>query len=602
MDPGNTDEIPEMNLDTKYSTKIPSIAQNSEEVKKELDKTKKELEKIKSFVLKKYKFTQALSILPPQAMPIFVKEEEIPKDTEKFVQLYMVIPEDHFKDIQKIKPEIVKHIDSLKLKQKVWLQIKTPVDIFEASMDSKFEIVSSIAMSFPLYDDGFLGALRVAEIHKSLVLQKFEKYVVSYILWGSLSRGEAGPDSDVDVAIIINDTDVKRMPRMELKERLRSIIYQYIGEATALAGVKNRLEPQVWLLTDFWDGVKDAQPVYFNAIRDGIPLYDRGTFIPWKALLKMGKLKPSPEAIDLFMSGGDKAIQRAKKALMDIFVFDIYWSVITPSQALLMLNGLPPPGHKKTPAEMEKAFLKKEKILEKKYINILTEIVNMFRDYEHGKMKEIKGEKIDKLLKDTEAYLKRLHELRKQIEKRSQERTIEEIHNDVFNLLKTVTGKKSQSEAVDDFEKKLVKTGKFTEKHLKILDDVINAKAEFKKGKSSSHKIDRARISASVLINALVDYTQRCDLAMLERGRMRVKYRIAGKDQVAELLIAGGSVFLFLGKVIKKINVSSGRIEATDMMEVTKSVEDQKTQKNLEISPRVFELLEKELGEFEIVL
>ncbi len=46
-------------------------------------------------------------------------------------------------------------------------------------------------MSYPLYDDGILGALRVAEIHKSLVLQKFEKYVVSYVIGGSLVRGDA---------------------------------------------------------------------------------------------------------------------------------------------------------------------------------------------------------------------------------------------------------------------------------------------------------------------------------------------------------------------------------------------------------------------------
>jgi len=34
----------------------------------------------------------------------------------------------------------------------------------------------------------------------------------------------------------------------------------------------------------------------------------------------MGKLKPSPEAIDLFMSSGDKVIKRAKLAMMDILI------------------------------------------------------------------------------------------------------------------------------------------------------------------------------------------------------------------------------------------------------------------------------------------
>jgi len=94
--------------------------------------------------------------------------------------------------------------------------------------------------------------LRGKEIHKSLVCQKFEKYIVSYVIGGSLVRGDAIKTSDVDAFVIINDTDVKRMPRLELKERLRGMIQQYISEASALAGVKeNVLSVQVYLLTDF---------------------------------------------------------------------------------------------------------------------------------------------------------------------------------------------------------------------------------------------------------------------------------------------------------------------------------------------------------------
>ena len=158
--------------------------------------------------------------------------------------------------------------------------------------DSKFEFVDAIAQGYPVHDKGFLGALRVASIHKSLVLRKFDKYVASYVIGGSLVRGTAGKDSDVDVFVVVDDTDVKRMNRVELLEKLRGIIYDYIREATALAAVKNILNVQVWLLTDFWQRVKDAEPVAFTFIRDGIPLYDRGTFIPWKLLLKMGRIKP----------------------------------------------------------------------------------------------------------------------------------------------------------------------------------------------------------------------------------------------------------------------------------------------------------------------
>ena len=245
--------IPGMEIDNKYSSKKSVIPESSEKLKKEMDKTKKELEKLKSFIIKKYPFTQSISILPPQSIQLFIEEEEVPKETEKYIQLYVVIPEEKFKEIPKIKKELIKQIESLQknLKQKIWLQIKTPIDIWEICLDSKFELFSAISMSLPLYDKAFLSALRVSEIHKSLVLQKFEKYVVSYVIAGSLVRGDAVKSSDVDVFVIINDTDVKRMPRLELKERLRSLIYERIGQAESLAGVKYVLSVQVYLLTDF---------------------------------------------------------------------------------------------------------------------------------------------------------------------------------------------------------------------------------------------------------------------------------------------------------------------------------------------------------------
>ena len=528
-DEGFNQEIPGMELDNKYSSRKPIMPENTSEVQKELEKAKKELEKFKGFIVKKFPFTQAIGILSPQSLKIFVEDElgeGVPKEqTEglgKKVHLYMIVPEDKFKEIPKIKKEIVAEID--RTKQNVWVYIKTPVDIWEACLDSKFDIVNFIALSFPLHDTGILASLRVAEIHKSLVLQKFDKYIVSYVIAGSLVRGDVTKESDVDSFVIVNDTDVKRMPRLELKERLRGMITQYIAEATALAGVKqNVLNVQIYLLTDFWESVKDAHPVIFTFIRDGVPLYDKGTFLPWKALLKMGRLKPSPEAIDMFMSMGDKTVKRAKATLLDILVHDIYWGVMTPSQALLMLYGLPPPTPKHTVAEMKRVFVDKEKMLEKKYLAILEKIVGIYKDFEHEKIKEIKGAELDTLLQGTEDYLERLKELRKQIEKRAQEKTIEQIYRDVFTLLEAVLGKKNQTQMIFEFENNLVKKGKFTAQHLKILKDLTSARAEFKKGKLSSHKVDEARKNAVILINDLIEYQQRCDMSIFEKGKIEIQ-------------------------------------------------------------------------------
>ena len=144
-----------------------------------------------------------------------------------------------------------------------------------------------------------------------------------------------------------------------------------------------------------------------------------------------------------------------------------------------------------------------------------------------------------------------------------------------------------------------MKKGKFTQQHLRILKDVIKAKTEFKKGKLDAHKVDNARKNASILINDLIDYSQRSDLVSLEKGRMRLRYKKDGKDMTAELLHCNGVSFLFRGEDVKKI---TDKIENSGVEEVSAYVEQQKSRKGLEVDPGVFELVKNEIGDFEIVL
>ncbi|MEM4331083.1 MAG: nucleotidyltransferase domain-containing protein, partial [Candidatus Pacearchaeota archaeon] len=355
---------------------IGSYQQNEDkDLKEKIEKLKGDIEKFKDKAIEKYSFIQAIGLIPIQASKKIEEEYEIPEEEVKreLTHLLIIIPEEKFKDIKEIKPNLIKI--SKEINSSLWLHILTPLDLWNICLDSKYDLIEAMAMSYPVFDKGILGALRVAQIHKSLVLKKFERYVNSYVFFGSLVRGEAKPTSDVDIGIIIDDTDVKRMPRIELKEKLRAIIYQYIQEAIALAGVKNILNVQVWLLTEFWDGVKDANPIFFTFIRDGVPLYDRGTFLPWKALLRMGKIKPTPEALDMFMAAGEKIEENINRKIIDIVVSDIYWGTIMPTQGILMLYGLAPPNVYETVKLFREVIVEKEKLLEKKYADILEEIL-----------------------------------------------------------------------------------------------------------------------------------------------------------------------------------------------------------------------------------
>ena len=429
------------------------------------EKLKTKLDSFKKKLLKKFPFIKALGIIPPSAVPLFEEDERLTKEEieSKPTHIIMIIPEEQYKNLAKIKPEVIKIVKESG--ENIWVHMKTSeVDLWNYGLDSKFEFLDAIAGSFPLHDNGFLGSLRVAVIHKNLVLNWLNvgrvRYVATYAIGGSLVRGTADKTSDVDTFVIIDDTDVKRMSRIELIEKLRGrIVGEFVKEATALAGVKNILNVQVYLLTDFWQSVKDAHPVMFTFIRDGIPMYDRGTFIPWKRLLQMGKIKPSPEAIDLYMKEGDRTDDIIKRRMLDAMV-DIYFGVVTPTQAMMMLAGHAPPVPKTLIEEVKKALVQEEKVLTLSDLKILEKAVKLYKDYEHGKIKEVPGKEIDLMMEESRAYMKKMKEVREKLEKKSQENQTQNIHETAFNLLKKIFGNKPQNELVEQLENELIKKGK----------------------------------------------------------------------------------------------------------------------------------------------
>lgn len=573
------------------------------EVKKQMDKTKEDIEKFQKTILKQYKFVENIGIIPAQASQKIEEEFEVPEEEakRKLIHLLVVVPEEKFKEIQKIKVECIKAAKDIN--PQLWVHVMTPVDVWNLCLDSKFDVIDAIAMSYPILDKGLLGALRLASIHKSLVLRKFEKYVTSYVIAGSLARGEAKPTSDVDVFIVIDDTDVKRMPRFELKEKLRSVIYQYIQEATAISGAKNPLNVQVYLMTEFWEAVKDAHPVMFTFIRDGVPLYDRGTFLPWKMLLRMGKIKPSPEAIDMFMSSGDKLEETVNRRILDIATLDLFWGTLTPSQGILMMQGLAPPTPKETVRLFREVFVEKEKIVEKKYADILEEIVQVFKDYEHAKVKpgDIDGKELDRLSKNAIDFIKKLKEMREQIEKRTQEKSISQVYQDVFGMLEAVLGKKTESAILKEFEEELVKKGKMPQKFLEGLKLIIKTKKEFeelikdKKKKltvKEVSEIENARKVASEITNTLIEYVQRKDFVAMERSRFVLK---AGQ-KMAEIFFLENVFVVEANKIrmLKNERLVDSSLENLNQA-LTKSRE-----KQMRINPKDLEALKKEFGEFEL--
>lgn len=578
-------------------SKIPgAMPQISTEDEKKNDKLKEQLEEFKKKLVKKFPFTTFLSVIPNQAFKLFEEDEGLlPEEVaKKPLHLMMLIPEEHFKEIpKKIKPEVLKLIKESK--QELWVHIKTEVDLWNYGLDSKFEFIDAISSSFPLHDKGLLGTMRLANIHKTLVLRKFEKYVASYVVGGSLVRGTAGKESDVDTFVIIDDTDVKRMPRLQLLEKLRGMIHDYIKEANALSGVKNVLNVQVYLLTDFWDNVKDANPVMFTFIRDGVPMYDRGTFLPWKLLLQMGKVKPSQEAVDKFMKYGEQNEGLVTRRMLDAMQ-DIYWGVVTPTQALMMLAGHAPPAPKHMVADVKKVLVDTEKVMASSELKFLEKVIKYYKDYEHGTLKTIPGKIVDELLSESKIFDKKLQEIRKKLEARLIVNDAQKSYDEVFSLLKKIFGDKSPESLIKDVDKELISKGKLQIRFAKSLKEIISMKSRVKNGKITPLEMSALRRDVTELVKELLNYAQRADLMLEEKEVVDVKFG----DKKGELVLTNSiNFFIESGRVMA---IENGKFRLSDSRELEKALSNHKKGSEVKVNSTVLNVLSKELGDFEILL
>lgn len=608
---------------------LEAISKLPEDVQEKLKAIKAKLENFQKKVLEKFdKYIVGIALMPPPK----------PEEMQQLQQMQQPAPEAHAQPAQPVaeaKPEdkdrihvlvLVDDSDSRtmskpELKDKLTAiisSIGTEIDhnltpqtlilseLWQNCFDAKYELLQLIALSAPVYDTGMLQAIKIAEVHKTMVLKKFEKYIVSYVLAGSLVQGKATPTSDIDVWIVIDDTDVKKMTRIELKDKLRAIIIGMGIEAGELTAIKNKLNIQVYILTDFWDSLREANPVIFTLLRDGVPFFDRGIFMPWKQLLKMGKIKPSAEAIDIFMGSGEQVIRRVQLKLNEIGMEDIYYALLTPSQAALMLYGVAPPSPKETSSLMREIFVRKEKLLEDKFIKILERIVDIRKAIEHGEKKELSGKEIDELLSDGDKYLKRVKRLFTQIEKIREEQEMLNVYDTVNAVIRDVlrlegVEKAKDSELLEIAEDKLVSEGKMPSKFLRAMQELMKAKKDYDEKKLSKVEIEKIHQDAGSLVKFLIEYAQR------KRGREldRLKIRVRHSGKFGELVLLDDTAYITFDidsedKELSKAKInedgSLAAVEKSSLEELEKSIAKTEIPQKRSIKEPLFEDLKKIFG------
>ncbi|MBI2108484.1 nucleotidyltransferase domain-containing protein [Candidatus Woesearchaeota archaeon] len=612
----------------KKSPEEAALAKLPPDVQEKLKAIKSKLEKFQKKVMEKFdKYIVGIALLPPpkpaqmpqQLMPQAPSMPQIqmppgsqpaPADEKDKIHVLILVDDSDSQKMpkQELKDKLTTIINSMALEIDKNFVTQTVIlsELWQNCYDGKYDLLQLIAMSASVFDKGMLQAIRIAEIHKTMVLKKFEKYIVSYVLAGSLVQGRATPTSDIDVWIVIDDTDVKKMTRVELKDKLRAIIIGMGIEAGELTGVRNKINIQVYILTDFWDSLREANPVIFTLLRDGVPFYDRGIFMPWKQLLKMGKIKPSAEAIDLFMGSGEQVLRRVKLKLNEIGMEDTYYATLTPSQAALMHYGIPPPAPKETAEVMREVFVKKEKMLEEKFIRILETNIQIRKAIEHGDKKELTGREIDQLMDDADKYLKRIKRLFTQIERIREDRDMVSIYDTVSAIARDALRaegieKVSNEDLLKMFEHKLVSEGKVPTRQFKTFEGIIRAKKDYDEHKLSKIEMEHIFRDSGNLIKSLVEYVQRKRGAELERAKIRVKYG----SKYGEVMLLDTHAFVVHDIDAKDKEISKARVKPNGSLEALEKSSHEEMEKHIAsvhipqrafIKEPIFEELKKIFG------
>ncbi len=595
---------------TQYQPQGLKLPELPKEAKEKLDAMKSKLDKFSKALTKENKDIMGIALLPPSR--INPEDRLTPDEAEKAkkrINVLVVIDVETKKDWSVLREKIISNCikKANEVDENIFVTVMDIAEVRENCFDAKYEILEMIAAGAILYDPkDFLSAIKISEVHKSMVLKKFDKYIVSYVAVGSLFRGDA-TSNDIDVAVVIDDTDVKKMTRAELKDKLMSIIWGMGRDASQITGVKKAFHIQTYILTDFWDAIKDANPVIYTFLRDGVPIYDRGVFMPWKLLLKMGRIKPSPEAIDFQMDMGERLIQRTKGNLIRIMGDDLYYAILNPAQAALMLYGIAPPTPKETIELMEEIFVKKEKLLEKKYVDILAKIRKYYKDIEHGELKEVTGKQIDELLTDAEDYIKRIKKLFEEIQDKRDEESVEEMYNSCMSVIEDALkvneiDVKNKSNLVNLFKKHLVEEKKiFPEKYMETIKLVVDTHNSTKSKKITWPELEKIRREARLFIKGVVEYVQRKRGYELDRVKIRFKYG----DKFGEAILLDKVAFIVndidaqdkdINKAALKADGSFGPLEKSSLEELEKEVMKVQMPNKVFIKEKIFESLKNLFG------
>jgi uncharacterized protein (UPF0332 family) len=178
------------------------------------------------------------------------------------------------------------------------------------------------------------------------------------------------------------------------------------------------ISPQpVWTLTEWTEMIRKLSPLAYNVLKDGIPVYDTGFFMPYKRLLTMGRLPATKEAAEAKFEFVPKRLRRAKHAKLYMIAEDLYNAALEATQAVIMFMGHEPPGPKQVVGAAKK-YLVDAELLDQKRLDWLQRLIDFRKGVEHREIKEISGSEVDEYITRTEDFVEKMEDVLRQLEAR----------------------------------------------------------------------------------------------------------------------------------------------------------------------------------------
>lgn len=254
---------------------------------------------------------------------------------------------------------------------------------------------------------------KIAQKFTKNLIDKFKRSVKSVIVYGSTATGKHNKHSDIDIFVIMDDTKIEQEIPQEVKDRIWNEMLKLAKETD------DNITLQAFMfITEFWENLRTAEPVLIAILRSGVPVFDVGVFMPAKRMLQRGKIPTTQEAVQKKISAAPQFVEYAESRVKSAGHY-LEQAMATAGNAALMYIGRMPQNKEDVPGCLEESFVR-ENLLEERYVKDAESIRKFAKEVEHRSGKELEGigQEVDKHLKMTDAFVKRMVALIKELEQR----------------------------------------------------------------------------------------------------------------------------------------------------------------------------------------